>query len=72
MYKLTITKKVENKEYENQMFDYNKDEWAKEHVEPPRKIIEEASLEMEMNETEYELVREFILGLSNNGSLTEG
>jgi hypothetical protein len=72
MYKLTITKKVKKAEYENQMFDYNQDDWANGHVEPRRKIVEETSLEMEMTEAEFELIREFILGFSNNGSLTEG
>jgi hypothetical protein len=45
MYKIIITKRVENERYEEQMEDYRNDPYALENVEPPQVTFEKIVFE---------------------------
>jgi len=52
MYKLTITKTVENPDYKEQLKLYN-DKWSGSNMDYPQKYIPERSLEVELTDEEF-------------------
>jgi|DEB19_MinimDraft_3_1074340.scaffolds.fasta_scaffold42258_1 hypothetical protein len=52
MYKLFITKQIENPDYEEQMKSYN-DKWSGRNMDYPLKYIAGRSLEVELTDEEF-------------------
>lgn len=56
MYKLLITRTIENPDYKEQLESYN-DKWSGRNMEYPQKYIPERSLEVELTDEEFKKLK---------------